>query len=331
MMAQYSYGSRRAMRRRWIYALVSTVIVLGVLAFIFHFPPFGGRKGASKLSLEEKRAAMTEGSGGAAGASEAERTFRPNPASAELVNQAVKILAEDPPRIIEARQMLNNALPMLQSKPQQDFVKGKLSELADEWLFSRTIYPQDRLCGTYKVEPGEQLRIIARQFKVPYQTLMEVNHIYNPQGLQAGQVLKVVFGPFNAVIDRSDFRMDLYLQDVYVKSFPVGLGKQGMETPTGLWVVAQGGKMVRPPWTDPVTLRRYEPDDADYPLGSRWIGLEGIEGDSVGRVGFAIHGTKDANEIGTASSQGCIRLHNGNAILVYNLLEEGVSKVRIKD
>jgi len=307
------------------------VIVLGVLAFIFHFPPFGGRKGASKLSREEERAAMTEGSGGAAGALEAEGTFLPNPASAELVNQAVKILAEDPPRIIEARQMLNNVLPMLRSKPQRAFVKGKLSELADEWLFSRMIYPQDKLCGTYKVEPGEQLRIIARQFKVPYQALMEVNHIYNPQSLQAGQTLKIVFGPFNAVIDRSDFRMDLYLQDTYVKSFPVGLGKEGMETPTGLWIVEQGGKMVRPPWTDPVSGRKYESDDADYPLGSRWIGLEGIEGDAVGRAGFAIHGTKDANEIGTASSQGCIRLHNGNAILVYSLLEEGVSKVRIKD
>ncbi len=331
-MARYPYGSRRAARRRWIYALVSIVIVLGLLAFIFHLPPFGGRKGASKLSLEEERAAMTEGSGGAAGAAfEAEGTFRPNPASAELINQAVKILAEDPPRIIEARQMLNNVLPMLRSKRQQDFVKGKLSEIADEWLFSRTIYPQDKLCGTYKVGSGEQLRIIARQFKVPYQALMEVNHIYNPQSLQAGQTLKIVFGPFNAVIDRSDFRLDLYMQDTYVKSFPVGLGKQGMETPTGLWIVEQGGKMVRPPWTDPLSGRKYEPDDADYPLGSRWIGIEGIEGDAVGRVGFAIHGTKDANEIGTASSQGCVRLHNGNAILVYNLLEEGVSKVRIKD
>ena len=65
---------------------------------------------------------------------------------------------------------------------------------------------------------------------------------------------------------------------------------------------------------------KYEPDDPDYPLGSRWIGLEGIKGAAKDRTGFAIHGTIKPKEIGQASSQGCIRLHNGDAILVYKLL-----------
>jgi len=93
-----------------------------------------------------------------------------------------------------------------------------------------------------------------------------------------------------------------------------------METPTGLWRVKSDGKLISPTWTDPITGKTYEAEDPDYPLGSRWIGLEGIGGDAKGRTGFAIHGTKDPGQIGIAGSQGCIRLHNGNAILLYNLL-----------
>ena len=123
--------------------------------------------------------------------------------------------------------------------------------------------------------------------------------------------------------------MDLYLQDTFVRSFPVGLGKPGMETPTGLWAVKASGKLIMPTWTNPMSGKRYEADDPDYPLGSRWIGLEGLKGDAVGRTGFAIHGTKDAKEIGTASSQGCIRMHDSDAILVYNLLVPLYSRVEI--
>jgi LysM repeat protein len=217
------------------------------------------------------------------------------------------------------------------SEQQRAFVKERLSELAEKWLFSRTIFPQDRLCGSYKVKPGELLSTIGKQFKVPYEILMEINKIDRPEALQTGETIKVINGPFHVRVYRSTFTMDLYLQNTFVRSFPVGLGKPGMETPTGLWAVkvGKGGKMIKPSWKDPISGKTYEAEDEDYPLGSRWIGLEGIKGEAVGRTGFAIHGTKDPNQIGIAGSQGCIRLHNGNAILVYNLLEPGESRVEI--
>ena len=125
--------------------------------------------------------------------------------------------------------------------------------------------------------------------------------------------------------------MDLYLQDTFVRSFPVGLGKEGMETPSGLWLVKPDGKLIKPTWTDPITGKTYKAHDPDYPLGSRWIGLEGLSGQARGRDGFAIHGTKDPNEIGKPSSQGCIRLHNGDAILFYDILMPGVSQIEVVD
>jgi LysM repeat protein len=258
-----------------------------------------------------------------------EPTSEPNSQVGKLVAEAVALVNTKPPKIIEARDRLNEILPMPMSGYQQRVVKKQLSELADKWLFTRTVLPQDRLCGTYKVEGGDQLRTIGRRFKVPYEILMQINKINRPEALQAGGTIKVINGPFHIRVYRSTFTMDLYLQNTFVRSFPVGLGKQDMETPTGLWAVKADGKLISPTWTDPMSGKTYEAEDPDYPLGSRWVGLEGIKGEAVGRTGFAIHGTKNPEEIGMAGSQGCIRLLNGDAILVYNLLVPKYSRVEI--
>jgi LysM repeat protein len=258
-----------------------------------------------------------------------EATLEPNPETAKLIAEAMALLDAKPAKIIEARDRLNETLPMPMSQQQQAFVKKQLSDLADKWLFGRKVLQKDTLCGTYKVKAGDQLRTIGKQHKVPYDILAQINNISRPEGLQAGEMIKVINGPFHARIYSSTFTMDLYLQNTFVNSFPVGLARLGHETPTGLWRVKLGGKLIKPTWTDPDTGKTYEAEDPDYPLGSRWIGLEGVKGDAVGRTGFAIHGTKEPEQIGTTGSRGCIRLHNGDAILVYNLLVPLYSRVEI--
>jgi hypothetical protein len=261
----------------------------------------------------------------------AEPNADPNGVVANRITEALAMLNQQPAKVIEARDRLNELLPLCASEPQRVFVKERLSGLAEQWLFSAKIFPEDKLCVGYKVGQGDLLVSIGKQHNVPYEILMQINKIERPEALQADAAIKVVNGPFHARVYRSTFTMDLYLQNTYVKSFSVGLGKPGMETPTGVWRVKSDGKLVKPTWTDPVTGHRYEPEDADYPLGSRWIALDGLEGAAVGRTGFAIHGTKSPEQIGTPGSQGCIRLHNGDAILVYNLLMPGVSLVKVVD
>jgi LysM repeat protein len=258
-----------------------------------------------------------------------EATSESNPRVAECIDEAVAMVNGKPAGIVEARDRLNEALSMPMNNVQRALIKKKLSELADEWLFSRSVFPQDSLCRRYKVEPGDLLSAIATSNRVPWDILMEVNKISRPELLRAGETIKVIHGPFHARVCLSTFTMDLYLQDTFVRSFRVGVGKPGRETPTGLWRVKLGGKMISPKWTDPDTHKTYQPDDPDYPLGSRWIALEGVTGEAKGRSGFAIHGTKKPDEIGTAGSRGCIRLYNGDVILVYNLLTPGLSRVEV--
>jgi hypothetical protein len=245
------------------------------------------------------------------------------------VAEARALLSSRPRQVIAARDRFNETLSMEMSPAQRRAVKSEMAKLSDEWLFGPSAYAGDKLCETYRVKPGDLLQVIGRKHNVPYEILMKINNIARPESLQAGKAIKAINGPFHAKVCRSTFTLDLYLQDTYVRSFKVGLGRAGYETPTGVWRVQEGGKLIAPTWTDPDSGRVYKASDPDYPLGSRWIALDGIKGEALGRTGFAIHGTKEPEQIGAAGSRGCIRMYNGEAILVYNMLFPLYSKVEV--
>ena len=245
------------------------------------------------------------------------------------VAQAMALLRSQPRQVLATRDKLNETLSLPLTDTQRRDIKKGMAKLSEEWLFCPAAFAGDSLCETYTVRRGDVLQIIGRRNKVPYELLMKINGIGRPESLQAGKAMKIIKGPFHAKVYRSTFTLDLYLRDTYVRSYKVGLGKPGHETPTGLWRVQEGGKLVKPTWTDPDTQRVYKATDPDYPLGSRWIALDGVSGDAKGRTGFAIHGTKDPEQIGMAGSRGCIRMFNGEAIQVYNMLFPLYSKVEV--
>ncbi len=255
----------------------------------------------------------------------------PNVEAANMIAKALALLKEQPTKIIQVRDMLNPVLQMPLNAEQRSAVKKQLAELSDSWLFSRTVFRDDSLCENYVVKSGEVLENIGKRYKVPYEFIQTVNGISQPSSLRAGQTIKVVNGPFRVVVYRSTFTLDVYLQNTYVRSFKVTLGKTSTETPKGLWRVRSGGKQVKPVWTNPNTGKLVQPDDPEYPLGSRWIELEGLDENTKDKIGFGIHGTKEKEAIGTAASLGCIRLNNGEAILVYNMLVPIESLVEVAD
>lgn len=256
---------------------------------------------------------------------------QPNPVVADILSKATALRQSQPGRIIEVRNNLNDALKLSMSAPQRQAIKDEMAKLSEQWLFGPAVFAGDTLSETYMVKRGDLLQVIGRRQKVPFEILMQINNIPKPESLQAGRAIKIVKGPFHAKVYRSTFTLDLYLQDMYVRTFKVGLGKSGYETPTGLWRVQENGKLIQPPWTDPDTGRLYKATDPDYPLGSRWIALDGLEGQAKSRTGFAIHGTKEPDQIGTAGSRGCIRMYNGDAVLMFNLLTPVYSQIEVLD
>jgi len=365
-----SYGRRKGRNLRWVYGISALFIIAGVISFIYGYP-FGTNEETSgalaNINVENKTKPVpvvvpnkkteeqkitpkktvepeittkrtVEPEITTKATVELEKpvvipkpTTEPNPKVTELIDEAMSLINATPSKVIEARDRLNDAFSMPMNNVQQAVIKRKLSELADKWLFSRSVYPQDRFCSDYQVSPGDLLQTISSKNKVPWEILQTVNNISRPELLRAGQRIKVIHGPFHAKVYRSTFTLDVYLQNTFVRSFRVGLGKDGKETPTGLWSVKQGGKLIKPPWSDPVTGKLLHYGDEGYALGSRWIALDGLQGDAKGRTGFGIHGTIEPETIGTKSSNGCIRLHNGDVKKVYDLLTEVQSLVRVID
>lgn len=181
----------------------------------------------------------------------------------------------------------------------------RLNRTATAIFFS----PRPHFIEPHVVEPGEQLRSIASQYKLTWEYLSMLNNI-DPRRLQAGKKLKVIRGPFAAVVELDDFSLTVHLQGYVVKRYAVGIGKDGA-SPIGKFAVLN--KVVNPQYTDPVG-KVIRGDDPTNPLGERWIDL----GNSYG-----IHGTIEPDSIGKAMSRGCIRLRDADVIEVYDLLVNG--------
>ena len=165
------------------------------------------------------------------------------------------------------------------------------------------------------VEYGETLESIAKQYNVPWAYLSLLNKV-TPEKLQAGQELKVVRGPFGAVVDLDEFTLTVHAHGWYVNHYRIGTGRND-KTPLGAFTVED--KLENPTWYNP-DGGVVEPDDPENPLGEYWLGL----GNHIG-----IHGTNDPETIGQAASRGCIHLGDDDITEVFSLLSPG-SKVLIR-
>lgn len=240
--------------------------------------------------------------------------------------------AMDAGDVVTARTKLTQAVDTGELDPIRDKqARSMLNRASQQWLLSRNVFENDPHCILYKVKSGDRLSQVGSKYKVPFRLLMRINKIEDATKLQAGESIKVVKGPFHGKVDRSRFILSVYLGDTLVQTWPVGLGSPGRQTPRGKWLVEKGKKQINPAWWDREEGKHYLPDDPENPLGERWIGLRGEEGEAVGRDGFGIHGTIRPEEIKKAASRGCIRLYNEDVAILYDLLAEGQSYIWVED
>lgn len=189
-------------------------------------------------------------------------------------------------------------------------------------LLASRIYfqPQPHYMEPYVVQFGERLETIAKKYNVPWEYLAKLNRI-EPQRIQAGQKLKVIQGPFSAVVDLSDYELTVHAHGYYVTRFSVGIGKDG-STPTGTFRVTD--KVTDPDYYGPDGVIAH--DDPANPLGERWLAINNAQGTLQG---YGIHGTTDPSSIGKSESQGCLRLRDREIEALYDFLTVG-SEVIIK-
>lgn len=175
--------------------------------------------------------------------------------------------------------------------------------------------PRRHFAEPYFVQPGETLSDIAVRHKVPWQYLARLNRT-SAKRLQAGQELKVLTGPFGAVIDLEEFELTVHAHGWFVRRYQIGIGADS-RTPIGEYTIQD--KLENPVWFRPGG-GKVAADDPQNPLGEYWLGL----GDHIG-----IHGTIDPDSIGRATSRGCIHLADDDIAEVFHLLGTG-SPVKIR-
>ena len=218
-----------------------------------------------------------------------------------------------------------------------------LLEVSQKTLFTRQVVDGDPCTLSYVVKPGDTLVGIERanKLRVPAQLIMKINGIAEARQIAAGQRLKLIRGPFHAVVAKGRHTMDVYLEEpgtgrlILAREFAVGIGKEG-STPVGQWRLALGGKMQHAPWTPPsssdLARRRILWGERDYPLGAKgyWISLQGVGENALSAEdGYGIHGTNDPSSIGQDISMGCIRLADEDIETVFALLYEHWSRVTV--
>ncbi|MEA5620963.1 L,D-transpeptidase [Cronbergia sp. UHCC 0137] len=142
-----------------------------------------------------------------------------------------------------------------------------------------------------------------------------------PQKLLSGFLPKPandsVSNPTQLVVDLSDRRVYVYRYDEVIASYPVAVGKEGWETPTGTFQVMH--KQLDPIWQHPITGKIFEAG-TDSPLGDRWIGFW-----SDGRNEIGFHGTPNVDLLGDAVSHGCLRMRNTDVRMLYDQVQLGTS------
>lgn len=230
--------------------------------------------------------------------------------------------------LVTARTYLSEAFAQTVEPSQASLLRAELSRLGNETIFSPRMFPSDPFVERYIVRPGDTLGKIAKANKVSSDLLARINGIANKNLIRVGQTLKVVKGPFRAVVHKPTFSMDVYLDTTFVKHFRVGLGADD-STPSGEWRVAT--KLTNPTYYPPRGGRIISSDDPANPLGERWIGLEGVGGEALGQHRYGIHGTIEPETVGQSVSLGCIRMYNEDVDDLYSYLVEEHSTVEVRN
>lgn len=141
-----------------------------------------------------------------------------------------------------------------------------------------------------------------------YQVLLPIKPNDTTGWVAASDVQEEVTGDF-LLATLSAFRIDHYVGGKLKESFPVAVGAAATPTPTGLFYLWAIQADPGPPY-DPVifALSAFSTTLTNWPLG-------GIVG---------IHGWDDPSVEGHAVSNGCLRLHPGDAARLQSELQLGV-------
>lgn len=150
----------------------------------------------------------------------------------------------------------------------------------------------------YVVRKGDSVYSIAQGFELTTDDIFAANPLLT-ENLRIGQILCIPANPLKLEfrINIAAKTLSVYQNGVIVKEYPIATGKDTTPTPQGVFTIVN---------------KQLDPGG---PYGTRWMGLS--------KKGYGIHGTNDPSSIGTAASNGCIRMFNRDVEELFDITNTG--------
>jgi len=161
----------------------------------------------------------------------------------------------------------------------------------------------------YEIKPGDTLAKIASKYNTTVELIKKSNNLKTDL-IYPGKKIKVNSAKFSILVDKTDNMLRLKRGEEIVKTYQVSTGRD-FSTPVGTFKIEE--KLVSPLWYKVGAV--VSPDNPDYELGSRWMGLSEPE--------YGIHGTKDPATIGQHITNGCVRMRNAEVEELYAIVPSG--------
>ncbi len=194
--------------------------------------------------------------------------------------------------------------------------------------------PYNTVIGTglyYRTDGKKTLMEIARSFDLGFNEIAEANPSIDPwlppEGIEIA-IPTIWILPETLdngiVINLAEMRLYYFFtaKDDYkmVRTFPIGIGRDGISTPTGRYFITK--KLRDPVWYPPLSARKEDSSlpalvepGKDNPLGGYWLQLS--------MPGYGIHGTNRPWGIGRRVSRGCIRLYPEDISWLFRNVDAG--------
>jgi len=126
------------------------------------------------------------------------------------------------------------------------------------------------------------------------------------------------------VVRTSERRLYLFLGGGRAISYPVGVGKAGMQWAGSTTI---SGKYVSPAWAPPESIKRENPRLPDVIAGGSPHNPMGVAAMTLAGTEYAIHGTNQPGLIGHFVSHGCIRMLNADITDLFDRVSVGTRVV----
>ncbi|MFH1504294.1 MAG: L,D-transpeptidase family protein [Candidatus Omnitrophota bacterium] len=225
-------------------------------------------------------------------------------------------------KLNQAKKLYKKVMETTEGAGELNKIQEKIEEINMKIIFSSV---KDECSDIYTVQPKDVLMKIARKFNTTVGLIQRANNLKSDI-IRLKQKLKVNICPFSIVVDKSQNKLFLKRKGEIIKTYNVSTGKDNT-TPVGTFKISND-KLRNPAWYRIGAV--IPPDSPDNILGTRWMGLKGLDNNGIDVKGYGIHGTTKPQDLGKQITLGCVRMKNEDVEELFDIVPSG-TEVTIVD